>query len=116
MPAERYPAARATANAVSPSRARSSGVDRDRRRLLDDLLVAALQRALALAEVDEVAVAVAEDLHLDVARPLDELLDVDAVVGEERLALRRRAGEQRSAARRRRAPAASPCRRRRRPP
>src|SRR5207253_7431954 len=46
--------------------------------LLDDLLVAALQRALALAEVHDVAVAVAEDLHFDVARALDPLLDDDA--------------------------------------
>ena len=33
---------------------------------LDDLLVAALDRAVALEEVDEVAVLVAEELHLDV--------------------------------------------------
>ncbi len=39
-----------------------------RRRFLDDLLVAALQRAVALAERDHAALAVAEDLHLDVAR------------------------------------------------
>jgi hypothetical protein len=42
-------------------------VDDRRGRLLDDLLVAALDGALALAEVHEVAVAVAEDLDLDVA-------------------------------------------------
>ena len=51
-----------------PSRARSAGVDRGRGRLLDQLLVAALHRAVALAEMDHVAVRVAEDLHLDVAR------------------------------------------------
>src|SRR5439155_11051507 len=62
--------------------------------LLDDLLVAALQRALALAEVHDVAVAVAEDLHFDVARALDPLLDDDAVVTERgpRFALRSRGG------------------------
>ena len=43
-------------------------VDGGRGRLLDDLLVAALDRAVALAEVDDVAVAVGEDLDLDVAR------------------------------------------------
>ena len=37
--------------------------------LLDDLLVAALDRALALEEVHHVAVGVPEDLHLDVAGP-----------------------------------------------
>jgi hypothetical protein len=44
--------------------------------------VAALDRALALAQVDAVAVRIAEDLDLDVARLLDELLDEDAVVAE----------------------------------
>ena len=43
------------------------GVDGRRGRLLDDLLVAALDRALPLEEVDDVAVLVGEDLHLDVA-------------------------------------------------
>src|SRR6185295_19591712 len=54
---------------------------------LDHLLVPALDRALALPQVDAVAVAVAEDLDLDVARLLDELLDEDAVVAEARLGL-----------------------------
>ena len=39
-----------------------------RRRLLDDLLVAPLQRAVAFVEMDGVAVPVGEYLHLDVAR------------------------------------------------
>ena len=43
-------------------------VDDGRRTLLDDLLMAALQRAFALADVDDVAVLVADDLHFDVAR------------------------------------------------
>ena len=63
------------------------GVDRRRRRLLDELLVAALDRAVALAEVDDVAVRVGEHLHLDVARVDDQLLDVDARVREVRLPL-----------------------------
>ena len=44
------------------------GVDHRRGRLLEHLLVAALQRAVALAEVHGAALAVAEDLDLDVAR------------------------------------------------
>ena len=40
------------------------------RRLLDQLLVAALDRAVALAQVDDVAVRVGEHLHLDVTRVL----------------------------------------------
>ena len=65
-------------------------VERDRRRLLDDLLVAALDRALALVQVHDVAVRVAEDLDLDVTRPLDVALEQDRVVAERalRLALR----------------------------
>ena len=50
----------------------------------------ALDRAVALAEVDHVAVPVRQDLHLDVARILDEPLDVDGRVGEVLLALARR--------------------------
>ena len=62
-------------------------VDVRARRLLDQLLVAALDRAVALAEVDHVAVRVGEHLDLDVARVLEVALEVDAVVGEELLAL-----------------------------
>ena len=58
------------------------GVDHRRRRLLDDLLVPALQRALALAEVDDGAVRVGEHLHLDVPRALDEPLQQQRVVAE----------------------------------
>ena len=48
--------------------------------------MAALDRAVALAEVDHVAVRVGQHLDLDVARVLEVALDVDAVVGEELLA------------------------------
>ena len=61
--------------------------DRGRRRLLDELLVPALDRAVALAEEEDVPVRVGEDLRLDVARILEVALDVDRVVGEVRLAL-----------------------------
>src|SRR5690606_36423295 len=56
--------------------------DEGRRRFLDDLLVAALDAALTLVEVERVAVLIAEDLDFDVARVEDELLDEDAVVAE----------------------------------
>ncbi len=62
-------------------------VDERRRRFLDDLLVAALHRALALEDVDRVAVRVRQYLHLDVVRAEHELLDVEAVVAERRLGL-----------------------------
>jgi hypothetical protein len=52
------------------------------RRLLDHLLIAPLQRAIALAEPDNMPLAVAEDLHLDVPRHRDEALEIDASVAE----------------------------------
>ena len=55
-------------SAASPMPLAQGGVDRGRRRLLEDLLVAALDRAVALAEVDARAVAIEQDLDLDVAR------------------------------------------------
>src|SRR5690606_26416771 len=56
--------------------------DAGRGRFLDHLLVAALHRAVALAQVDRVALAVGQHLDLDVARVLEELLHVDHVVAE----------------------------------
>lgn len=69
------------------------GVQVGRRGDLDDLLVAPLDRAVALEEVNHVAVVVAQDLHLDVARPLDELLDKHPAVPERLLGLVRGANE-----------------------
>src|SRR5919198_6295010 len=46
----------------------------------------ALDRAVALAEVDDVALGVGEDLHFDVPRILEVTLDVDGRVREVRLA------------------------------
>ena len=63
------------------------GADARRGRFLDDLLVAALHRAVALAEMDRVALAVGEHLNLDVARILEELLHVDLIVAERGLGL-----------------------------
>jgi hypothetical protein len=56
--------------------------DEGRWRLFNHLLVAALDGALALVQVDHVAVAVAQHLDLDVARLLHKLLDEDAVVAK----------------------------------
>ena len=62
-----------------------------RRALLDQLLVAPLGRAVALAHPHDVAVGVADHLHLHVARPGEVALDVALVAPEalERLGLRR---------------------------
>ena len=76
-----------------PIFSRSSSSTCGRGRLLDELLVAALDRAVALAEVDRVAVLVGEDLDLDVARVGQVALEVDGRVAEELLALARGALE-----------------------
>ncbi len=62
-------------------------VDGRRRCLLDQLLMAALQRAVTLAEVDHVAVGVGHHLDLDVARVGQVTLQVDGGVAEELLTL-----------------------------
>jgi hypothetical protein len=64
-------------------------VDHRSGRLLDQLLMAALDRAVALAQVDHRAVPVREHLDLDVARVGEVALEVDRRVGEELLALAR---------------------------
>ena len=84
------------------------------RRDFDHLLVAQLDRAVPLVEVDGVAGSVGEDLHLDVARPLDHLLDEQRAVAERGLRLAAAALEGFGHRRNRRTPGA--CRGRRRPP
>ena len=59
----------------SPSRV--SGAKRGGGALLDQLLMAALHRAVALPQMDDVAVLVGQDLHFDVPRMLDVFLQVD---------------------------------------
>ena len=62
-------------------------VDRDGRRLFDHLLVAPLDRALALAAADRLAAVVDQDLCLDVPDALEVAFEVEAVVTEARLRL-----------------------------
>ena len=62
-------------------------VEKRARRLLDHLLMAALDRAFALAEEHDVAVRVAQHLDLDMAGLLDVFLDEDAAVAKARLRL-----------------------------
>ena len=84
-----------------------------RRRLLEDLLVAALDGAVALAEVDAVAVAVDRDLDLDVAVLVEPLLEVERVVAERGLRLGAADAQDATRARAACGPCACPCRRRR---
>src|SRR5262249_40366382 len=53
-----------------------------RRRFLYQLLMAALERAVTLPQMNQVAVAVAEDLNFDVPRLLDVFFEIDAAVLE----------------------------------
>jgi hypothetical protein len=59
-----------------------AGGEEGRRRLLDQLLVAALHGAVALAEVEGLAVRVGEDLELDVAGLLDVFFEINRAVAE----------------------------------
>ena len=83
-----------------------------RGRLLDQLLVAPLQRAVAGADDDDVAVRVGEHLRLDVARLVEELLD-EALAAAER---RRRPRARRSRTARRSPPSSRATFRPRPPP
>jgi GNAT superfamily N-acetyltransferase len=53
-----------------------------RRRFLDQFLVAALHRAVALAQMNDFALVVAENLNFDVVRILDEFFDVNAGIAK----------------------------------
>src|SRR3989454_3221547 len=53
--------------------------------LLHELLAAALQRALALAKMDSVAVMIGEELNLDVTSSREEGLEVDGPAAEHSL-------------------------------
>ena len=63
-----------------PLRRRQPG----RRRFLQHLLVAPLRRTVAFEQMHGVAVRVGEDLHLDMARPLQIAFDQHPVVAERR--------------------------------
>ena len=64
-----------------------ASVEARRGALLDQLLVAALHRALALAERKHMALLIGHNLHLDVVRRRDELLHVALAVAKNGLAL-----------------------------
>src|SRR3954462_11006526 len=56
--------------------------DQRRRRFFDDLLIAALDRTIAFAQMDNVAGSIAYDLKFNVVWVLDELLDIYGRVAE----------------------------------
>ena len=51
-------------------------------RLLEHFLVTALERAVALAQMDRIALSVAEDLELDMARIAQVFFEIDRCVAE----------------------------------
>ena len=71
------------------------GIDKGAGRLFENFLMAALDTALTFGEIDDVAVSVAEDLHLDVAWIFYELLDVNFGIAKGALGLALRGFESR---------------------
>ena len=71
------------------------GIERGRGTFLPDLLVAALQRAIAVAEMNGLAVAVAQNLDFDMARLFEIFFKIDRVVAKGRLGLGPRRFERR---------------------
>jgi len=63
------------------------------RRFFDELLMPPLNRTFSFAEMNDVSMAVSEDLDFDVARTGQEFLEVDCVVAEGGLRFARRAFE-----------------------
>jgi len=63
------------------------GVERRTRCLLDDFLVATLERTVPFAEVADVTVPICQYLYFDVFRCFEVLLDVYRIVAEVRFAL-----------------------------
>ncbi len=87
MPAPEYFSLRMAAAQTSPISSCSSSGTVGAVSLFPHLLVAALQRAVAGAEVNGIALAIAQHLHLDVARLAEVLFHVDRLVAEGGLGL-----------------------------
>ena len=79
-----------------------------RRRLLDQLLVASLERAVPLPDGDDAARCVTQQLDLDVARRPDDPLQVDRAVAERGQRLGRAGGQRGGQIRRASRPVACP--------
>src|SRR5436190_2552891 len=54
-------------------------------RFIPHILMAPLQGAVAFAEMDRIALAIAEDLDFDMARPLEIFFEIDITIAERRL-------------------------------
>ena len=59
-----------------------AGLDRDERRrtFLDHLLITPLDGTLTIAQMDQIAVSVAQNLHFDMMRMFDIFLNVNGII------------------------------------
>ena len=87
VPTPRYCISRMALAQVSPIFFARAAVERGRGAFLPDLLVTPLQRAVAFAEMDGPAAAVAEHLDFDVTRLLQIFLQIDRSIAERRFGL-----------------------------
>jgi hypothetical protein len=62
-------------------------IGRRRRRFLNDFLVAALQAALAFAQLNNVALRIGQDLHFDVAGSFEQFFHDEGAIAEGGLGL-----------------------------
>ena len=68
-------------------------IERGRGAFLEDLLMAALQRTIAFAEMDRMALAIAENLNFDMARIVEKFFEIDGIIAKGRLGFAARGGE-----------------------
>jgi hypothetical protein len=85
VPAQVYPICRREGDGVGADPFAQLRIQIGRRRQLDDLLVAPLQRAVPFEEVDDVALRVGEDLHFDVRGLMTACSRKTVAIAERRL-------------------------------
>ena len=93
VPAPRYPIFFSARVTTAPISSRWGFVEGGAARLLQKLLVTALQRAIAHTQMNDMAFAVGQNLHFDMARLLQVFLHVDGVVAEGGLCFGPRGGQ-----------------------
>ena len=72
---------------MPPIRCAIFGVQHGGGRFFQHLLVAPLERTVALAQMDRIAIAVAKHLEFDMARIAEIFFEIDGVIAEGRLGL-----------------------------
>ena len=82
VPALKYFASRAIRTAASQISSRIAYVERNSWRHFDNFLMAALNRAVALIEMEDVPVMISKDLNLDVLGPPDKALEKNRIISK----------------------------------